>query len=88
MRELDIPREVPPPGGAGLLICAVGFLAWAVPFTNLTATIDPLVLAIRSLCLNAVADAQGAPRTVAAPTGGKFHFFRAQPYLLPPPPVS
>jgi len=40
----------------------VGFLAWAVPFANLTATIDPLVLAIRSLCLNAIVGAQETPQ--------------------------
>eukprot|EP00668_Euglena_longa_P009048 GGOE01010885.1.p1 GENE.GGOE01010885.1~~GGOE01010885.1.p1 ORF type:complete len:788 (-),score=227.33 GGOE01010885.1:544-2877(-) len=31
----------------GVLICFVGFLAWGVPFSNLSATISPLATAIR-----------------------------------------
>eukprot|EP00667_Euglena_gracilis_P002195 EG_transcript_2195 len=34
---------------SGLPICVVGFLAWGVPFLNLTAAIDPLALSIRTL---------------------------------------
>eukprot|EP00667_Euglena_gracilis_P004734 EG_transcript_4760 len=43
-------------GGVASLILLVGFLAWAIPFTRLQNTIEPLGLSIRQLVMASVQD--------------------------------
>eukprot|EP00667_Euglena_gracilis_P002765 EG_transcript_2771 len=41
--------------GPGSLICLVGFLAWGVPFSRLSSTIDPLATSVRAQLLASLA---------------------------------